>query len=108
MEEWAKFVIQLGALGGMTWVLYHVFTSLLPKMMDSFDANLAKQTEKFSIALAEQREDFARINDQNRIIHIDALKGMAESLRISQDKLTSAIAESNVEARTERDFRRKK
>lgn len=92
-------VIQAGALGIVAWVIFYVFSKLIPKMMDSFTSSLTAQTDSFKQALTEQRQEFKEINENLRVVHIDALKGISERAGARNDKLTDQIADLIIEMR---------
>lgn len=53
MNEIVSMVHQTGALGVLCWLIWHTYTTMIPKMMDGFTKSLETQ------ALACQKEQEA-------------------------------------------------
>lgn len=108
LSDWIKVGTDLSGFAVLAWLIYYVFTGLIPKIMDDFRTALVAQAQEFREAMREQRIDFNKLTESQRIVSIDALRGMSESLkhshekmaelhRVSNDKMSDAIAELTVE-----------
>lgn len=61
-----KTLADLGGFGLVTWIVYYVFKTLLPKLIADFDRMLDRQRESHERELHGQRVDFRQELAQQR------------------------------------------
>lgn len=75
----AELVANLGAVGAVVWLVYHVFTQLLPKRDEQFSAALKQRDETLIVVMKELNAD--RGKETDRLVRaIDSLEDRLEKL----------------------------
>ena len=87
MPESFVSIIQLGAFGVLTWVVWHVFSKTIPHIVASFERSLAEQRVQFMEQINQQR--------QTSIGAFSMLNTAIGSIRDAVTALTTAIAQMN-------------
>jgi F0F1-type ATP synthase membrane subunit b/b' len=54
--EWLKLIVNLGAFGLVSWLVYYVFKTMLPKITADFTAQLEAQRKSFGTTLDKVNE----------------------------------------------------
>jgi hypothetical protein len=61
-----KTIADLGGFGLVSWIVYYVFKTLLPKLIADFDRMLDRQRESHEREMQSQRADFRQELGQQR------------------------------------------
>jgi hypothetical protein len=71
---WIRMVERVGALGLLLFVLFYVFTSLIPQAQAQFKQSLDDQRTAFTDALKTERESFQKSLETQREDFLHALE----------------------------------
>lgn len=98
--EWVKLALQAGVpLVLVAWLLYHLFSVLIPKASEDFQKALTLQQEQFMAQLREQRTELLAVWREDREMHREQLSAITHGLQtigevmVRQEKVLDDIAD---------------
>lgn len=71
---WIRIVERLGALGVLMFVLWYVFTSLIPSAQAQFERSLKDSREAFTETLKVERDSFSKSLKDQRDDFLESLQ----------------------------------